>query len=341
MLDKNHKPKFKALYGSFNLDMSPNITTDVTNQVSQFVNDNVLHIKKDIKFDELFGNSDQEKRKYLQITSENRIFNILKDNYIDDHVIHFAPQKNKIKIVYYVYTNPKANWRTIISGQLIQLMSYGILSEADLYIHITDCFNCLDEFIYLIKKITPNAIISSSLVNEFEYPGLKLVHGLALENPEDTIIYFHSKGMSYNLHSRNVNEITLFTKTFENWRRTIQYLSKDGMNKAGLFFEKRGWVWYNYWYAKASFLSECIPPYVTSNRYHYEAWIGVDAKNKFTNNQDCVFILEQDNFYAKSISSTGANAKLNTMSIKSIRDQPINKILYSEFYSIIKRIFRK
>jgi hypothetical protein len=198
------------------------------------------------------------------------------------------PERN-IAIVYNVFIAPLANWQGIIAGQLLHLRSYGILSEADLYIHITDGHQLADDALKLIKGITPNAIISISTKNEFEYRGIKLVHDLARQDPNRNYIYFHSKGMSHNhgLFTRSLEDITLLTRTFSNWRKHIQFLGSGGIEKIGLFpgvgddnifgrlGGEGGWIWYNFWYATGKYLSNCPEPEITTNRHYYEYWLGL------------------------------------------------------------------
>jgi hypothetical protein len=206
-----------------------------------------------------------------------------------------------IKIVYYLYLVPDANWKEIASGQLRQLKNYGILNEADLYIHICDCHGLVAEAESLIKDIVPSALLNFSYENRFEYPGIKLVYDLAKQHPEAIFIYFHAKGVSHQIQLRSAKEVTLFTLTFKNWRKNIQLLNKNGIQKVGLFpamlkaglnkpGELGGWIWYNYWYATGKYLSQCPQPMVHKDRYYYEGWLGLhNADNTYITN-DCASI---------------------------------------------------
>ena len=252
----------KAIYGTFTIDGNPLEIIDVTDKLAVYIKDKLLVLPKDISFDNAFGNIKLKYggAKYLRVTAGEQVFNIAVDKYIDDVIIDFADDVKRINIVYYLYVDPVSNWRAIISGQLYQLKSYGILPEANLYIHIADTHGYADEIKMLIAQITPQAIISISFKNEFEYPGLKLVHDLAVKYPDSNLIYFHTKGMSHKYHSRALEEITIFTKTFENWRRNIQILNQPQINKVGLFPSRRGWIWFNFWYAKGQYLANFEAP---------------------------------------------------------------------------------
>ncbi len=222
-----------------------------------------------------------------------------------------------IKIVYYVYLNAQSNWQDIITQQLTQLKSYGILDVSTLYLHITDCENLSQQAKLLVSQIVPDAIINTSTVNQYEYQGIKLVHDLAKQYPESIFLYFHTKGMSYNTQKRDVREEALLRKTFSNWQRAITELNKPGMNKAGLFFGKYGWVWYNFWYAKGHYLTTCTPPVLTDNRYAYEDWLGRASAVKVPGNTDCVHLLSLDGISSKTeYEPVDADQLLDTLTIK-------------------------
>jgi hypothetical protein len=277
-----------AIYGEFSIDMLPIETINVTEEIDEFLKGDIIEIPKETNLNALFGKVANKKRSYLQISVNDQVFNIAEDEYVADIKLNLLKKVNNIKIVYYIYTSPNSNWRAIISGQLYQLKSYGILSEADLYIHITDTNNYTEEIKTLITSIIPDAIISTSSINQFEYPAIKLLHDLAIRYPNNHFIYFHSKGMTHNLHSRSLQEIMLFTKTFENWRKNIQLLNKEGKNKMGLFSSERGWIWYNFWYAKGSYLASCKAPEISDFRYYYEAWLGEAAPDQQIPAIDCI-----------------------------------------------------
>jgi hypothetical protein len=203
-----------------------------------------------------------------------------------------------IKIVYYLYLIPEANWKEIASGQLLQLKSYGILEEADLYVHICDCHGLSAEAETLVKGIAPDAILSFSHDNRYEYPGIKLVYDLAKQYPEAMFIYFHAKGMSHHLQARSAKEVTLFTLTFKNWPECIKSLNRNGVQKVGLFpamlreglgnsGDLGGWIWYNYWYATGKYLSHCPQPMVHKDKYYYEGWLGLHSADNTYITNDC------------------------------------------------------
>ena len=296
---------FKVLYGSFNIDMQPNHVIEVTDLVSaKFKTGNKIIIPAKQSLNEAFTDPIFGKVKFLQIEVNGKKHNIIEDDYDADIEIDLSEKTKNINIVYYAYINRDSNWRGIISGQLLQLKSYGILDEADLYVHITDAEADTEEVINLVEAVAPTAIISKSTVNHFEYPAIKLAYNIAHQQPDSYIIYFHSKGMSYNVHSRKIDEITLLTLTFENWRKKLQIFQNKSINKIGLFpaigddkdSEKQGtrggWIWFNFWYARANYIINCDEPTITDDRYFFEHWLGLQNGMLIISN-DCYNLYSQ------------------------------------------------
>jgi hypothetical protein len=178
-------------------------------------------------FHKLFHTSAGHNRKVLQIISRSQKHNIIEDRYLFSIEIDLSNPKKRIKLIYYTYHNVASYWKVIVSGQLQQLKSLGILNEVDLYIHITDITAVFDNVIRLIKAIHNNVSISTSAGNHFEYPAIRLIHDLAIEDPESIYIYLHSKGMSYNKGVHNEQEKVLLTMTFEDWRRKLENFKSE------------------------------------------------------------------------------------------------------------------
>jgi hypothetical protein len=344
----------KAQFGTFNIDMRPIETIDVSDKIESYINENVIVIPQGLVYHDAFGDVGGRGKKYLQISANDQVYNILADQYVEDIKIELAPAENDIKVVYYFFTSPNSNWRAILSGQLHQLKSYGILSEADLYIHVTDCYNYTEEIKEIIKKIVPPAIVSTSFVNQFEYPALKLIHALSIQYPESTFLYFHSKGMTHNLHSRSLEETLLFTKTFENWRKNIQLLNKENKQKAGLFPSEEGWIWYNFWYAKGAYLAKCNEPEITDYRYYYEAWLGLANPEKTLPANDCLNLFKIKNVLKEYFTPVEADIyKENLMEkhflhgdFKEFRVVRTSLMIYSQlkmdsFFKPFKKVVKK
>jgi hypothetical protein len=274
-----NSPDFKAIYGTFDIEMQPMQIEDVTDNLYEYSKDGVVRIPKNESFFQLRRKFNSSKKRFLKISWQGQERFIMEDNYIDDIVTDFNLPAPKIAIVYFFFISDRSNWRAILSGQLLQLKSTGILPEAELHIHVTDSLGYFNEILAIISHITPDAVLYKSETNEFEFPAIKLVHELAMKNSDRTFLYFHSKGMTHNLHSRSLEEITIFTETFERWRRNLQLMNQKNVDKMGLFTSKTGWIWYNFWYAKGAFISTLPTPQPSSDRWVYESWLGGEKLN--------------------------------------------------------------
>jgi len=278
---------FYAFYGTFDQNMFPLEVINVTDMVNEFfLKDGTITIPARIDFNDYFIDPGVDGKKYLQLVTRYRKYNILQDQYDFDIKIAINNPETILKMVYYVFINRNSNWQDIVRGQLLQLKSYGILDEVDLYIHITDETAVFEDVINLVNGIAENAIINTSSVNHFEYPGIKLAYDLANQFPQATIMYLHTKGISYNIQTRKLREIALLRATFERWRKHIEAFNDSTIKKVGLLAgeaneekkleleTKRGWMWFNFWYARASYLIEnCLDPPINTNRYYYEVWL--------------------------------------------------------------------
>lgn len=214
---------------------------------------------------------------------------ILLDSYLHEFDSSVFDEK-KIIIVYNVFVAPNSNWRSIICGQLYELKSYGLLNEAELHVTITDPRG-IGEIDAIIREICGDKVFIHHFdQNRFEYWGIDLVWRLAQQYPDAKIAYFHTKGISYGSADRNVEERWLTRDLFRRWRRSLQAFEDPAVNKIGAFpapnFHTEdspwgGWIWFNFWWARASYLIGCGQPPVTGDRHYYESWLGwSNGKNR-------------------------------------------------------------
>ncbi|WP_367866892.1 hypothetical protein [Pedobacter sp. WC2423] len=291
---------FNAFFGTFDVDMEPVSVIDITEIIKDnFHRDLKIIIPPNTDFIEYFGDPAAGKRKFIQIISPYRKFNIIQDDYQFDIEIDLNQLDKNIKIIYYAYIDRNSNWQEIISGQLKQLRCYGILDEADLYVHITDVKGIFNDVVGIIKNICKHAYILKSNQNHFEYYGIKLAYDLSGQYPESTIIYLHTKGMSYHGQSRATADIALLTGTFDNWRKNLEVFKDNSINKIGLFpaledmeskwlaGSRGGWIWYNFWYARASYILTCEVPEIKTHRWYFEDWLGGPQNELSVLKNDC------------------------------------------------------
>lgn len=268
--------------------------------IANFVIDSKIIIPKEIDFNTYFGDPyiGFAKKIFIQINGMDYIFNeVHSDIEIDMRTDICVP--NKIKVIYFVFINLKSQWQNIVGGQLKQLIETKLLDIAQLFIHIVcqdDEFDMVSSF---VKNIIQTAIISTSNINQFEYRGIHLVWELATFHPEDIYLYFHSKGMSYN-GGRTHDEQQIFQEVICPWKKVINiFNSMNHINKIGLTASQEGWLWFNFWWARGTYLAECEEPIISANRYYYEDWLHRKLPNTIPSSYRECYSLADDSFEMK------------------------------------------
>lgn len=208
-----------------------------------------------------------------------------------------ATYMKKIAIVYFVYINDKKNYTKLIKGQLKDIARSGVLEQSDLYIQVSmkeelkeKVCNFFSSLPYKIKEIDYH------YQNKFEYYGIHRLYTLAKEGNYPYLVYLHTKGMSYNPHSifnperiRSFREIILTYYTFRKYKKTIELFEKDSIiqkigfmpNKEDGKKENKGLImWFNFYWARASFIADLKEPIQTDDRFYYERWIARPEKDR-------------------------------------------------------------
>ena len=227
-------------------------------------------------------------------TEPSNIINSSKSPQVSEEVV--LPIEN-VYIVYNAFINLKrSNWADLIQQQVANLVSNGLIEKTkELHVCLSIDAESVDESITessvnkissIIYSIVPKskAMISVTYKNLFEYPGNHKVWeiGQRIENKVDAdksvILYFHSKGM-FNGHLKNnprsTREILLFQTVIDPWEYVLQRLSANPLiNKAGFAASEYGYIWYNFWWARASYIQKLEEPELTKDRYYYERWLG-------------------------------------------------------------------
>jgi hypothetical protein len=214
---------------------------------------------------------------------------------------------SSITVVYNALVWPNNDWKLIVKGQLLDLRNSGLSLCSALHVVLSapavhpgvdhsQMEKWLAEGRDLIYGIIPargpgsrtGAIVSLVHENAFEYHGVHLLWMLAKQvpKPEATshlFLYFHSKGMVNNqgvvnsgrLTSRNKAEVFLFNRTVYPWLHVVDVFQANAtISRAGLYPSPDGWMWFNFWWARASYIVGLVEPLRTRNRYYYERYLG-------------------------------------------------------------------
>ena len=109
-----------------------------------------------------------------------------------------------LNVIYYIFINPQRDWKIIVKGQL-QDFQFCKIEYTNFYIHVTcENIDLIEECKQLIDSFNLNVTISMSTINQYEYPGLKLLYELSNKS-SDIFLYFHTKGMVFNNNNDLIN----------------------------------------------------------------------------------------------------------------------------------------
>ena len=204
--------------------------------------------------------------------------------------------KIKIYIVYNAFINLKrSNWADLIELQVQNLVDNGLMAHTNEFhaclsiepsgIAELEMKSITDGISEKIHLLVPAAIITLTFRNKFEYPGIHKVweigQRMELGSSEATnsiVLYFHSKGM-FNGHlkknPRSTRELLLFQNVIDPWKSVLERFNSDpDLNKAGFAASEYGYIWYNFWWTRVSYVQKLVEPPEASDRYYYERWLG-------------------------------------------------------------------
>jgi hypothetical protein len=233
--------------------------------------------------------------------------------------------EEEIIIVYYIYINPHKNWKSIVLGQINDVKNIGLFDCCKFF-----CVICTPEirlFNECKKIINESKIIyTHELVNNFEYPGIKKLHELGTLYPEKILFYMHSKGMVFHsTNDRNLHEMNILVNTIKNWKYIIRIFKKyPFIDKAGLFPDISGIIWFNFFWIRGSFLKDLNPPIISTDRYYYEHKF---IANKYDQN-NCFNLLKYD--LSKVNNYEASCSKLSNIYIKKYFDSKKYILKYND-----------
>lgn len=203
--------------------------------------------------------------------------------------ISFKMKNKRIGIVYFAYINHKKNWKKIIHSQLADIKRSGVLDEASLYIEVSDTEDSSEVKDFFKNLDIPHEHVEFHNENAYEYYGIHKVWELALNNSHELLVYLHTKGMSYRQKfsfmglksGRSPREIVLTYLTFKNYKNTLKLFDDNSkLMKIGAFpkreyepNDKKGcFMWFNFFWIRASYVRELSEPIKTDDRFYYEYW---------------------------------------------------------------------
>lgn len=189
------------------------------------------------------------------------------------------PKDPDIFIVYFINTKVNDNYYNLMKQQLDHLKSTEILGRfkdgliSKTHLFIVAISDNEEKIRKEINEICPFSHLDVYNEDTFEYRGIQKVYDLATY--DNIILYFHSKGISRISAGRTPEEQSIFRGVIENWYSNLdRFLRFESIDKLGLATSEKGFVWYNFWWVRGSFVKQLEYPVISPRRHYYEDWLG-------------------------------------------------------------------
>lgn len=182
-----------------------------------------------------------------------------------------------VHIVFFAYLPANVHWQQFLTMYLTSLRKTGLTRVAASTHICLSAENALmfEQGLVVVTQTLPQAVVHrpARWGNLNEYPGIQKVWQLANEHPgrKSIIVYFHGKGLTHGPKPFWMG----FDAVIRPWYHILDLLKrKESINKVGWASSRFGWVWWNYWYVRASYARRCVEPTESPRRYYYEEWLG-------------------------------------------------------------------
>lgn len=191
-------------------------------------------------------------------------------------VVNPGPQPYNVYVVYYINTCCNNQWYTWLYHQLKQIRHM----TPHIYVVATVPAGKEDVFRTWTLRYFPNVEMECYTENEFEYRGIHKVWELSqrYRQRDDLLLYFHSKGITRNAsYASNASDnYNLVLREFDKVKEVFTIF--PSVDKVGYAASKCGGMWYNFWYARGSYLQSLDEPIQTTLRHYYEYWLARRAE---------------------------------------------------------------
>lgn len=193
-------------------------------------------------------------------------------------------------VVFYTLIRTGRQWRPLLEQQLGDVQASGIAAAASSFdvvlagdsTHLFDdaVEQTLDSADQSVRSILPAADVWKYPINRFECPGIRRAWDVARGVDEGSrerhwVLYFHGKGMVNHGSERAPWNKELTDNDVVRWRQVLAALdAQPDIQKAGYAGSDAGHTWFNFWWARASYMQVLARPEVTPDRFYYERWIG-------------------------------------------------------------------
>ncbi|GAB5357981.1 hypothetical protein AAMO2058_000420200 [Amorphochlora amoebiformis] len=217
-----------------------------------------------------------------------------------------------VHIVYFAWADDDGNYDHILVYNLnylkkIKLCGPSFPIKCSLHVELSaDTKQKEEQMKFHIFRLFPNATVNVHTDNQYEYWGINRVYEVSMESSglyvnsnktskptnemisshkrdaENTyVLYFHDKGATHQ--AKVIPRVkTLHVLVLSQWREILDTFMKDpSINKIGFLAGEHGLQWFNFWWVRASYISETrMKPYNSEkagSRYYYEHWLGKEG----------------------------------------------------------------
>jgi len=251
--------------------------------------------------------------KHLECRVNGFSFTFAENTNLPLHIPFQEPNYNEIKIHIVYFANTIVN---PVFGTTLICMNLKHLIQSEILYRVEHCTVHLmlsvhndsvkDTILNMIPtQLQSKFIFHISYENAHEYPGILKVYELGLNtDTDDIILYFHSKNITRFKgrpgHPEEHVGHKLMNDIIMNWRYCLfVFTNFPSIDKIGAKCNQEGFVWFNYWWVRSSYIKDMECPLKTTNRYYYESWLARQYKGSKDKVKNCwsVSSIPHKNFF--------------------------------------------
>ena len=253
--------------------------------------DNFLNISSNFNYKNLIKNKNLNyKEGYLKISNpSNKNWDPVTVKASSRLKIYLGNIQNKIEnidIIYFFNAEISPCYLNLLNDQLKDLLKSKILNELNVKLYcIIICENKRKQFNInkLFNDLNLNSFCELEITykNNYykEYEGIYKVWSVSQVNKSNLVIYLHGKGISYLsnrfIYIRQPIEKLIFRLIIWRFKKNLEIMYRiQSISKLGILSGGNGWLWFNFWIARKSYLINLAKPIKTNRACYYEDWLG-------------------------------------------------------------------
>ena len=281
--------------------VAKNHKLDISKKIMTHINDkDTLVINKNFRYENLCNDKRILNSKYyLKIKKKKdklwKPISIKKDCGFSLYLGNSIINNPKLNIIYFLNANIGSCSFKLLKDQFQDLINSKILLYKNLNLYceiICSSERKKSKILQLFRDLKIENYcklnIHFSEDKHMEYEGINKVWEIGTENNNNNtyIFYIHGKGVSYLnnklFYIRNPIEKMLFKILIFKWQSNIQLLSRfKSITKIGALSGYCGFIWFNFWIAKGSYISKLEKPIKRTRQCYYEDWLArYELRNK-------------------------------------------------------------